>query len=91
MTVSATGTISSHGSIAREACSYARGFALAEIAGFTLEDATTSDGEPRANELDSDEFPEIVRAAQELVHGDRDTAFFLGATALLDGLIARRS
>jgi TetR/AcrR family tetracycline transcriptional repressor len=70
----------------RLAVAYARGFALAEIGGFTLD----APGERlRALDLAPDAFPHIVELAPCLSRFDRDAAFEFGVEAILAGLEGR--
>jgi len=64
----------------RALASYARGFALAEISGFTLE------GEPWPD-LPADALANVAELRQQLVLTDRDAAFAFGADALLAGIL----
>lgn len=71
----------------RLAVAYARGFALAEIGGFTLD----APGERlRALDLEPEEFPHIVDLAPCLSPVDRDAVFEFGVETILDGLRPRR-
>jgi TetR/AcrR family transcriptional regulator, tetracycline repressor protein len=75
----------------RALVSYARGFALAEIAGFTLESRTIRDSshiDPAA--LPPAEFPTVVELAPRLSARADDAAFEFGLDALLSGLEPRR-
>jgi hypothetical protein len=75
----------------RALVSYARGFALAEIAGFTLEERTrrrTSHVAP--GELDDREYPVITALAPSLVRRVGDETFVYGLEALLAGLALKR-
>jgi AcrR family transcriptional regulator len=72
--------------IYRAIVSYARGYALAEATGFTV-DAASSDGLERLQALSPDEFPILSGRATELVELDPDRAFALGLEALLAGLL----
>ncbi len=71
----------------RALSSYARGYALAEAAGFTIDAATTS-GRERLATLSPDEFPVLAGRAAELAELDADGGFDRGLCALLDGLPA---
>jgi len=64
----------------RALASYARGFALAEISGFTLE------GEPLP-ELPEDALANVAELRRQLALADRDAAFSFGAEALLAGIL----
>ncbi|HEX5469053.1 MAG TPA: TetR/AcrR family transcriptional regulator C-terminal domain-containing protein [Gaiellaceae bacterium] len=67
----------------RLAVSYARGFALAEIGGFTLD----APGERlRAPDLSAEEFPRIVELAPSLSRFDHEAAFEFGVEAIVAGL-----
>jgi AcrR family transcriptional regulator len=70
---------------------YARGFALAEIAGLTFEEAGEAPTGMRPAELDAERFPQIVALAPRLERPDRDAAFAFGASVLLAGLAALQS
>jgi AcrR family transcriptional regulator len=75
----------------RALVSYARGFALAEIAGFTLEERTrrrTSHVAP--GELDPGEFPAIAELAPWLSPRAGEATFAYGLEALLAGLAPAR-
>jgi AcrR family transcriptional regulator len=69
----------------RAIVSYARGYALAEAAGFTV-DAAGPDGRRRLAALPSGEFPILHGRASELAGLDAATAYRLGLDALLRGL-----
>ena len=69
----------------RATVSYARGYALAEATGFTV-DAAGNGGLERLRELSADEFPLLAGRASELVRLDPDRAFLLGLNALLAGI-----
>lgn len=69
----------------RAAVSYARGYALAEATGFTV-DAAGGSGLERLRELDPADFPVLAGQAAELVDVDPDRAFMLGLRALLRGI-----
>jgi AcrR family transcriptional regulator len=71
--------------IYRATVSYARGYALAEAGGFTV-DAAGGSGLERLRALRADEFPVLAGRAAELVDLDPDRAFRLGLNALLRGL-----
>ena len=72
----------------RTLVSYARGFALAEIAGFTLESSEATDG-ARPADLSAHTFHHIVELASQLAHPDHDAAFAFGAELLVDALETR--
>lgn len=69
----------------RAAVSYARGYALAEATGFTV-DAARPAGRERLASLSPSEFPILAGKADELAALDADAAFKLGLDALLFGL-----
>ncbi len=69
----------------RATVSYARGYALAEATGFTV-DASQPAGRERLATLPSSEFPILAGQAGELAKLDADSAFTLGLDALLFGL-----
>lgn len=69
----------------RAVASYARGYALAEASGFTV-DAAAADGRRRLRRLAVDDFPILRGHADELVALDPDTGFERGLLALLSGL-----
>jgi AcrR family transcriptional regulator len=69
----------------RAVSSYARGYALAEATGFTV-DAAHAEGVERLRALDPGSFPILAGRSQELACLDADSAFELGLRALLDGL-----
>jgi AcrR family transcriptional regulator len=69
----------------RATVSYARGYALGEATGFTV-DAAGHAGRRRLSELPSDEFPILCEMADELAELDAERGFLLGLDALLDGL-----
>jgi AcrR family transcriptional regulator len=71
--------------IYRATVSYARGYALAETTGFTV-DAARKDGRRRLAALSASEFPILAGRARELAELDPDSAFELGLQALLTGL-----
>ncbi len=71
--------------IYRAIVSYARGYALAEATGFTV-DATRSAGRRRLRALAADEFPVLAGRADELATLDADDAYLLGLEAMLRGL-----
>jgi AcrR family transcriptional regulator len=68
----------------RATVSYARGYALAEAAGFTV-DAARAAGRARLAALPPDEFPILAGQAQALAQVDANSAFTLGLDALLFG------
>jgi AcrR family transcriptional regulator len=68
---------------------YARGFALAEISGMTLEASPETPEDGRPAELDPEAFPHIVELAAQLEHPDHDAAFAFGTDAILTALEIR--
>lgn len=68
----------------RAAVSYARGYALAEATGFTV-DAAKPDGRRRLAALPRGEFPILAGRARELAALDADSGYELGLEALLTG------
>lgn len=87
MRVLVTGGFSPTAALAiyRATVSYARGYALAEATGFTV-DAARPAGRERLAMLPPDEFPILAGRARELVELDADAAYELGLHALLTGL-----
>jgi AcrR family transcriptional regulator len=71
--------------IYRATVSYARGFALAEVAGFTV-DASRPEGRRRLDALPTDEFPILGGRTAELAALGADAAYELGLQAMLRGL-----
>lgn len=71
--------------IYRATVSYARGYALAEATGFTV-DAARPAGRRRLAGLPAREFPVLAGRARELADLDADVAYELGLRALLTGL-----
>jgi AcrR family transcriptional regulator len=71
--------------IYRATVSYARGYALAETTGFTV-NAARADGRRRLAALSASEFPILAGRAPELAELDPDSAYELGLRALLSGL-----
>lgn len=69
----------------RATVSYARGYALAEATGFTV-DAARAGGRQRLEALAGDEFPILAGRARDLAELRPDAAFELGLDALLGGL-----
>lgn len=69
----------------RATVSYARGYALAEATGFTV-DAAAPAGRRRLAALPRDEFPILAGRARQLAALDSDAGFELGLRALLAGL-----
>ncbi len=69
----------------RATVSYARGYALAEVTGFTV-DAARPAGRERLAALPLVEFPILAGQAGELAQLDANSAFTLGLDALLFGL-----
>jgi AcrR family transcriptional regulator len=68
----------------RATVSYARGYALAEATGFTV-DAAKPDGRRRLAALTRAEFPILAGRARELAALDADAGYELGLEALLTG------
>jgi AcrR family transcriptional regulator len=71
--------------IYRATVSYARGYALAEATGFTV-DAARPAARKRLAALPPTDFPILASRAQELAQLDADTGYQLGLDALLRGL-----
>jgi AcrR family transcriptional regulator len=71
--------------IYRATVSYARGYALAEATGFTV-DAARPAGSRRLAALAPSQFPILAGRARELAALEPDAAFELGLDALLGGL-----
>lgn len=71
--------------IYRAIASYARGYALAEATGFTV-DAATRPGGKRLAALPRGEFPILAGRTRELAELDADGAYELGLHAMLAGL-----
>lgn len=71
--------------IYRATVSYARGYALAEATGFTV-DATQPSGRHRLAALTPEEFPVLSGRADELAVLQADDAYLLGLEAMLRGL-----
>ncbi|MGC9221001.1 MAG: TetR/AcrR family transcriptional regulator C-terminal domain-containing protein [Solirubrobacteraceae bacterium] len=69
----------------RATVSYTRGYALAEVTGFTV-DAARPAGRERLAALPATEFPVLSGRASELSALDADSAFRVGLEALLAGL-----
>lgn len=69
----------------RALAAYARGYALAEATGFTV-DAAETRGYERLRGLPAGEFPVLSGRVQELAGLDADRGFRVGLDALLDGL-----
>ena len=69
----------------RATVSYARGYALAEATGFTV-DAARAAGRRRLAGLPTGAFPILSGRARELAELDADAAYELGLDALLTGL-----
>lgn len=69
----------------RAMVSYARGYALAEVTGFTV-DAARASGRERLAALPLDGFPILAGQTRELAELDADAAFRSGLEALLFGL-----
>lgn len=71
--------------IYRAIVSYARGYALAEATGFTV-DATRPAGRRRLGALPADQFPVLAGRAEELAALNADDAYLLGLDAMLRGM-----
>lgn len=71
--------------IYRATVSYARGYALAEATGFTV-DASRPAGRERLESLPPYEFPILAGRVRDLAKLDARTAYELGLSALLAGL-----
>lgn len=71
--------------IYRATVSYARGYALAEATGFTV-DAARPEARRRLEGLPREEFPILAGRTREMADLDADTAWTLGLDALLGGL-----
>ena len=69
----------------RAVVSYARGYALAEAVGFTV-DAARAPGRKRLKSLAPDAFPVLAGRVGELSELDADAGFERGLRALLSGL-----
>lgn len=69
----------------RALASYARGYALGEVVGFTV-DAASAPGRDVLSELDAGAFPILNGEVPALRDLDADRAFDLGLRALTDGL-----
>ena len=69
----------------RAVASYARGYALAQATGFTV-DADHAGGRSRLAALSREEFPILAGRADELTALDADSGYELGLRAMLDGL-----
>jgi AcrR family transcriptional regulator len=68
----------------RATASYARGYALAEATGFTV-DAALPEGRRRLAALPKAEFPILTGSARQLAALDADAGYELGLHALLTG------
>lgn len=73
----------------RAVAAYARGYALAEATGFTV-DAARPAGRARLGALAREEFPILAGHGDALARLDPDSGFQLGLRALLDGLPSPR-
>lgn len=71
--------------IYRATASYARGYALAEATGFTV-DAARPEGRSRLAKLSHADFPVLAGRVDALAELDADAAYSLGLEALLSGL-----
>jgi AcrR family transcriptional regulator len=69
--------------------SYVRGFALGEIAGFTLAEATSDPARLTGDKLPAAEFPVIYELAADLSLNPSDEHFHSGLETILDGLHQR--
>jgi len=69
----------------RALAAYARGYALAEATGFTV-DAAGARGWERLSGLSAGEFPILSGRVHDLARLDADRGFRVGLDALLDGL-----
>ena len=69
--------------------SYTRGFALGEIAGFTLAEAASDPARLTGDKLPADEFPVIHELVDDLSQNPADEHFHSGLETLLDGLRQR--
>jgi AcrR family transcriptional regulator len=69
----------------RAVASYARGYALAEATGFTV-DAARPAGRRHLRALGPDEFPILAGRTEQLAGIDADSGYKRGLRALLDGL-----
>jgi AcrR family transcriptional regulator len=69
----------------RSLASYARGYALAEVVGFTV-DASSDELRTLLDTLDVERFPVLGGCADELSELGADAAFEAGLRALVDGL-----
>ncbi len=76
--------------IYRVTVSYARGYALAEATGFTV-DAARPAGRARLKALPGNEFEILAGRASELVELDAEAAFQFGLDSLLGGMRDPRS
>ncbi len=70
----------------RALVAYARGFALAEISGMTLEASPEAPDDGWPDELDPEAYPNIVELAARLARPDHDAAFAFGSDAILRAL-----
>jgi AcrR family transcriptional regulator len=66
----------------RAVASYARGYALSEATGFTV-DASVPSGRARLRALSAEEFPILAGMSDELARLDADAGFDVGLRALL--------
>lgn len=74
----------------RALVSYARGYALAEIAGFTLEAAGAEPPAPVGpDELRAEGLENLAELAPHLLRSEHDAAFEFGMESILDGIEAR--
>jgi AcrR family transcriptional regulator len=66
--------------------SYSRGFALAEITGFTLATNPRDPARLTSEQLPADEFPTIHELARPLSHQPTNAHFLAGLETIIDGL-----
>ena len=71
--------------IYRAVVSYARGYALAEASGFTV-DAANAKARERLRTLDRRSFPILAGRTRQLAQLDADSAYEFGLSALVNGL-----
>jgi len=65
---------------------YSRGFALSEIAGFTLADGRRDDGRLTGDQLPAADFPAIHALARDLARAPADNDFDAGIETIIGGL-----
>ena len=74
----------------RALVSFARGYALAEIGGFTLEAAQIGPQAPvDPDDLRAEGLPNLAELSSHLLHPEHEAAFAFGLDSILDGLEAR--